>query len=156
MNKTCGVCEADKRADFLACSQAQMTGFSVDGTFGTCCVIQARHAVRIPKEYPLDTVAPIICAGTTCFRAVEETGVAECDILGKCDNVPKVRTWFVVTDWYKLLLDPQVASDHWHASTLKPMVVGYLQSPLEVRVRFYTRTIFGLISMWTTIHPKTL
>ncbi|RAK72658.1 thiamine diphosphate-binding protein [Aspergillus fijiensis CBS 313.89] len=81
VNKTCGVCEADKRADFLACSQAQMTGFSVDGTFGTCCVIQARHAVRIPKEYPLDTVAPIICAGTTCFRAVEETEVAECDIL---------------------------------------------------------------------------
>ncbi|PYI32097.1 hypothetical protein BP00DRAFT_369698 [Aspergillus indologenus CBS 114.80] len=81
VNKTCGVCEADKRADFLACPKAQMTGFSVDGTFGTCCVIQARHAVRIPKEYPLDTVAPIICAGTTCFRAVEETGVKEGDIL---------------------------------------------------------------------------
>ncbi|PYH44619.1 GroES-like protein [Aspergillus saccharolyticus JOP 1030-1] len=109
VNKTCGVCEADKRADYLACPRAQMTGYSVGGTFGTCCVIQARHVVRIPKEYPLDIVAPIICTGTTCFRAVHETGVKEGDI------------------------DTLAASDLWHVSMRGPMVVEFLQFPPERR-----------------------
>ncbi|RAL04490.1 uncharacterized protein BO80DRAFT_441954 [Aspergillus ibericus CBS 121593] len=74
INKTCGICDADKRSDFASCPHARMTGYSVDGTFDEYCTIQACHAVRIPKQFPLDTVAPIICAGTTCFRAVQESG----------------------------------------------------------------------------------
>ncbi|PYH93118.1 hypothetical protein BO71DRAFT_441948 [Aspergillus ellipticus CBS 707.79] len=74
INGTCGVCDADKRSEYLSCPHARITGYSVDGTFGDYCISQARHVVRIPKQYPLDTVAPIICAGTTCFRAVQESG----------------------------------------------------------------------------------
>ncbi|PWY85020.1 thiamine diphosphate-binding protein, partial [Aspergillus heteromorphus CBS 117.55] len=74
INATCGVCDADKKSDYLSCPHARITGYSVDGTFGDYCISQARHVVRIPKQYPMDTVAPIICAGTTCFRAVQESG----------------------------------------------------------------------------------
>ncbi|PYI00594.1 thiamine diphosphate-binding protein, partial [Aspergillus sclerotiicarbonarius CBS 121057] len=81
INKTCGICDADKRSDFASCPHARMTGYSVDGTFGEHCIIQACHAVRIPKQFPLDTVAPIICAGTTCFRAVQESGAEAGDIV---------------------------------------------------------------------------
>ncbi|GLA07606.1 pyruvate decarboxylase 3 [Aspergillus niger] len=51
-----------------------MTGYSVDGTFGEYCISQACHVVRLTKQFPLDIVAPIICVGTTCFRAVDESG----------------------------------------------------------------------------------
>ncbi|GJP94518.1 pyruvate decarboxylase [Aspergillus niger] len=52
---------------------ARMTGYSVDGTFEEYCISQACHVVRLPKQFPLDIVAPIICVGTTCFRAVLES-----------------------------------------------------------------------------------
>ncbi|GKZ36418.1 pyruvate decarboxylase 3 [Aspergillus brasiliensis] len=74
INRTCGVCDADKQSDFVSCPHARMTGYSVDGTFQEYCISQARHVVRLPKQFPLDVVAPLLCAGTTCFRAVQESG----------------------------------------------------------------------------------
>ncbi|PYH28446.1 pyruvate decarboxylase [Aspergillus neoniger CBS 115656] len=74
INRTCGVCDADKQSDFVSCPHARMTGYSVDGTFREYCISQACHVVRLPKQIPLDVVAPIICVGTTCFRTVQESG----------------------------------------------------------------------------------
>lgn len=36
-----------------------MTGYSVDGTFREYCISQACHVVRLPKQIPLDVVAPV-------------------------------------------------------------------------------------------------
>lgn len=36
-----------------------MTGYSVDGTFREYCISQACHVVRLPKQVPLDVVAPV-------------------------------------------------------------------------------------------------
>ncbi|RAH58791.1 pyruvate decarboxylase [Aspergillus piperis CBS 112811] len=74
INRTCGVCDADKQSDYVSCPHARMTGYSVDGTFREYCISQACHVVRLPKQISLDVVAPIICVGTTCFRAVQESG----------------------------------------------------------------------------------
>ena len=51
------------------CGKALLSGYTVDGTFQQYAIGKAEHVARIPKEVPLDAIAPILCAGiTVCTR----------------------------------------------------------------------------------------
>lgn len=56
------------------CAKALLSGYTVDGTFQQYCVAKAAHVARIPKELPLDAVAPVLCAGITVYKGLKESG----------------------------------------------------------------------------------
>ena len=56
------------------CSKALLSGYTVDGTFQQYCIAKAAHIARIPKDVPLDQVAPVLCAGITVYKGLKESG----------------------------------------------------------------------------------
>lgn len=62
------------QADEPLCPKALLSGYTVDGSFQQYCVAKAAHVARIPKELPLDGVAPVLCAGITVYKGLKESG----------------------------------------------------------------------------------
>ncbi|KAL5363331.1 hypothetical protein BJX96DRAFT_167388 [Aspergillus floccosus] len=82
INGACGTCEVcAKDGDILRCRKASYSGGTVDGTFQEYCICKARSAVRIPKEYDLELVAPVLCAGVTSYKAILECGAQAGDLV---------------------------------------------------------------------------
>jgi len=74
LHSSCLSCDFCQQADEPLCPKAQLSGYTVDGTFQQYCVASAAHVARIPKEIPLDGVAPILCAGITVYKGLKESG----------------------------------------------------------------------------------
>lgn len=55
------------------CPKAILSGYTVDGTFQQYCVAKAVHVAHIPPNVDLATVAPILCAGITVYKALKES-----------------------------------------------------------------------------------
>ena len=53
------------------CPKATLSGYTVDGTFQQYCVAKAAHVARIPKDVPLDAIAPVLCAGITVYKGLK-------------------------------------------------------------------------------------
>ncbi len=62
------------QGDEPLCPKALLSGYTVDGTFQQYAIGKAAHVARIPKEVPLDGVAPVLCAGITVFKGLKESG----------------------------------------------------------------------------------
>jgi len=67
---SCLDCENCRGGSEATCSQAQCSGYSVDGSFQQYAVSYARHVTPIPDGLPLEVAAPILCAGVTVYRAL--------------------------------------------------------------------------------------
>ncbi|KAJ3499236.1 hypothetical protein NLG97_g492 [Lecanicillium saksenae] len=67
------VVEQSAAGDEPLCSRALLSGYTVDGTFQQYATAKAAHVTRIPKECDLATVAPILCAGVTVYKALKES-----------------------------------------------------------------------------------
>jgi propanol-preferring alcohol dehydrogenase len=63
------------QADEPLCAKPQLSGYTVDGSFQQYCVAKAAHIARIPKDVPLDAIAPVLCAGITVYKGLKESGV---------------------------------------------------------------------------------
>ncbi|OJJ35953.1 hypothetical protein ASPWEDRAFT_183932 [Aspergillus wentii DTO 134E9] len=74
LNGSCLTCEFCRQSDEPLCPTALLSGYTVDGTFQQYCVAKAKHVSKLPKETPLDTVAPILCAGITVYKGLKESG----------------------------------------------------------------------------------
>lgn len=74
INGTCLACSFCQQSDEPLCSHASLSGYTVDGTFQQYCVAKAAHVARIPKEVPLDAIAPVLCAGITVYKGLKESG----------------------------------------------------------------------------------
>ena len=46
----------------------------MDGTFQQYAIGKAAHVAKIPKDIPLDGVAPVLCAGITVYKGLKESG----------------------------------------------------------------------------------
>jgi alcohol dehydrogenase, propanol-preferring len=75
LNGSCSNCEFCRQADDPLCAHAQLSGYTVDGTFQQYALAKASHASKIPKDVPLDAVAPVLCAGITVYKGLKESGV---------------------------------------------------------------------------------
>src|SRR5690606_31379624 len=58
LNGSCLVCEYCQQADEPLCPKASLSGYTVDGTFQQYCIAKATHVSHLPKDVPLDSVAP--------------------------------------------------------------------------------------------------
>ncbi|KAK1140253.1 alcohol dehydrogenase [Aspergillus melleus] len=74
LNGSCMACEFCKQSDEPLCPSASLSGYTVDGTFQQYAVAKAAHASHLPKNVPLDAVAPILCAGLTVYKGLKESG----------------------------------------------------------------------------------
>lgn len=74
LNGSCLACDFCQQADEPLCPKPDLSGYTVDGTFQQYCIGKAAHVARIPKELPLDAVAPVLCAGITVYKGLKESG----------------------------------------------------------------------------------
>jgi propanol-preferring alcohol dehydrogenase len=75
LNGSCSECEFCRQSHTPQCADAQLSGYTVDGTFQQYAVGKATHASKIPKDIPLAAAAPILCAGITVYKGLKESGV---------------------------------------------------------------------------------
>ncbi|KFY10556.1 hypothetical protein V492_04961 [Pseudogymnoascus sp. VKM F-4246] len=73
LNGSCLSCSFCQAADEPLCPKAILSGYTVDGTFQEYCVAKAAHVARIPPDVDLASVAPILCAGITVYKALKES-----------------------------------------------------------------------------------
>jgi propanol-preferring alcohol dehydrogenase len=67
-------CDFCQTGDEPLCTKALLSGYTVDGTFQQYCIAKAAHVARIPKDVPLDAIAPVLCAGITVYKGLKESG----------------------------------------------------------------------------------
>lgn len=74
LNGSCLSCPFCMASDEPLCPKPQLSGYTVDGTFQQYCIAKAAHVARIPKDLPLDAIAPVLCAGITVYKGLKESG----------------------------------------------------------------------------------
>lgn len=74
LNGSCLACDFCQTGDEPLCPKALLSGYTVDGTFQQYAIGKAAHVARIPKDIPLDAIAPVLCAGITVYKGLKESG----------------------------------------------------------------------------------
>lgn len=77
----CGVCDACRRGNFVACSDQPVTGSSVDGGYAEVAYARASGLVAVPDELTSAEAAPLLCAGFTVYNALLKAGVRAGDLV---------------------------------------------------------------------------
>jgi propanol-preferring alcohol dehydrogenase len=73
---TCGECRYCRSARENLCPRALFTGRDVDGGMAQFAVADERFCFEIPRGYPDDQAAPLLCAGLIGYRALRMCGDA--------------------------------------------------------------------------------
>jgi len=81
LGSSCLSCEACSRGNESICSDAKLSGYTVDGSFQQYAVSYAAHVTPIPDSIALDLAAPILCAGVTVFKAIKAANTEPGDII---------------------------------------------------------------------------
>lgn len=71
LNGSCLSCEYCQTTNEPNCAQADLSGYTHDGSFQQYATADAVQAARIPKGTDLAQVAPILCAGITVYKALK-------------------------------------------------------------------------------------
>jgi alcohol dehydrogenase, propanol-preferring len=74
---TCGECRYCRGGRENLCDRARFTGYDTDGGFAELAVADERYCFPIPKGYPDEQAAPLLCAGLIGYRALRLVGDAE-------------------------------------------------------------------------------
>ncbi|KAK3366355.1 chaperonin 10-like protein [Podospora didyma] len=74
LNSSCLNCSFCMQADESLCPYAELSGYTVDGSFQQYAVANAAHVARLPKDADLAAIAPILCAGLTVYKGLKESG----------------------------------------------------------------------------------
>lgn len=74
LNSSCMSCEVCELGHESNCSDADLSGYTHDGTFQQFATADAIQAAHIPKGTDLAQVAPILCAGVTVYKALKTSG----------------------------------------------------------------------------------
>ncbi|KAG2819069.1 Alcohol dehydrogenase 2 [Phytophthora cactorum] len=69
---SCLGCEDCRKGHESTCVDADLHGFTVDGSFQQWCVSFSEHVTPIPTDLPMHAAAPILCAGVTVYKALKE------------------------------------------------------------------------------------
>ncbi|MFC4021542.1 alcohol dehydrogenase [Micromonospora sp. GCM10011542] len=72
LNGHCGTCEQCRRGDFVNCADQPITGTTMDGGYAEVAYARASGLVRIPDGMSAVDAAPLLCAGLTVFKALQQ------------------------------------------------------------------------------------
>ncbi len=76
LHYTCGQCEYCLAGRETLCAKQQVTGCTVDGGFAEFIKARASHTAKLPDNLTFAEVAPLLCAGLTVHRALNDSGVS--------------------------------------------------------------------------------
>ncbi|KAJ7056784.1 mannitol-1-phosphate dehydrogenase MPDH1 [Mycena amicta] len=68
---SCLNCEQCRKGREQNCTQAKLSGYTVDGTFQQYVVSYVNHVTPIPDGFDSNAAASILCAGVTVYRAIK-------------------------------------------------------------------------------------
>lgn len=71
---SCGHCSYCLAGRENLCDSAVYTGYQVNGGFAEYCVANEEFCFAIPKDYPDEQAAPLLCAGLIGYRSLRMTG----------------------------------------------------------------------------------
>jgi D-arabinose 1-dehydrogenase-like Zn-dependent alcohol dehydrogenase len=77
----CFHCRACRRGDFWACENTLTTGLSTDGGYAEYMTARSEVLVAIPDELSSVEAAPLLCAGSTSFGALRNSGAQGGDLV---------------------------------------------------------------------------
>ncbi|KAL3234513.1 Alcohol dehydrogenase 1 [Nakaseomyces bracarensis] len=75
LNGSCMACEYCEQGNESNCAEADLSGYTRDGSFQQYATADAIQAAQIPKGTDLAEIAPILCAGVTVYKALKESNV---------------------------------------------------------------------------------
>ncbi|KAK6874171.1 Alcohol dehydrogenase 2 [Candida tropicalis] len=75
INGSCMNCEYCQQGAEPNCHQADMSGYTHDGSFQQYATADALQAAKFPEGSDLASIAPISCAGVTVYRALKTAGI---------------------------------------------------------------------------------
>ncbi|MEU4410630.1 alcohol dehydrogenase catalytic domain-containing protein [Streptosporangium sp. NPDC023963] len=68
----CGECDPCRRGDFVNCANQHQMGTTVDGGYAEVVFARGSGLVRIPEGMSSVEAAPLLCAGLTTFKALQQ------------------------------------------------------------------------------------
>lgn len=75
LNGSCMSCEYCELSNESNCPDADLSGYTHDGSFQQYATADAVQAAKIPKGVDLAEVAPILCAGITVYKALKSANL---------------------------------------------------------------------------------
>ena len=75
LHHTDGMCEFCRSGAENLCDHPTFTGYSVDGGYADYIVAPEDFTYAIPKEFPDEQAAPLLCAGIIGFRCLRLSGI---------------------------------------------------------------------------------
>ena len=82
LHRTCGVCEYCRTGKENLCDNATFTGYVVDGGYAQYTLAPEGFVYPLPRDFPDEQAAPLLCAGIIGFRALRLSGIAPGGRLG--------------------------------------------------------------------------
>lgn len=76
----CGFCLSGNEE---LCPNAQLGGYTVDGSFQQYAIANVSAANKIPKDVDLAAISPVMCAGLTVYKGLKVTGARPGQYVGK-------------------------------------------------------------------------
>ena len=76
LNGSCMSCEFCQQGAEPNCGEADLSGYTHDGSFEQYATADAVQAAKIPAGTDLANVAPILCAGVTVYKALKTADLA--------------------------------------------------------------------------------
>jgi propanol-preferring alcohol dehydrogenase len=74
---TCGECRYCRADAENLCDRARFTGYDLDGGYADLAVADERYCFAIPRAYPDEQAAPLLCAGLIGYRSLRLAGDGE-------------------------------------------------------------------------------
>lgn len=76
LNGSCMTCEECELGNESNCPQADLSGYTHDGSFQQYCTADAIQAAKIAPGTDLAEVAPVLCAGVTVYKALKTANLS--------------------------------------------------------------------------------
>ncbi|CCE65648.1 hypothetical protein TPHA_0M00730 [Tetrapisispora phaffii CBS 4417] len=90
LNGSCMSCEECELSNESNCPEADLSGYTHDGSFQQYATADAVQAAKIPAGADLKNIAPILCAGVTVYKAIKSANLKAGDwlaISGACGGL---------------------------------------------------------------------
>ncbi|CCC71840.1 hypothetical protein NCAS_0I01720 [Naumovozyma castellii] len=106
LNGSCMACEYCELGNESNCPNADLSGYTHDGSFQQYATADAVQAARIPAGTNLSEVAPILCAGMTVYKALKSANLRAGEwvaISGACGGLGSLCIQYANAMGYRVL-----------------------------------------------------
>lgn len=106
LNGSCMSCESCELGNESNCPEADLSGYTHDGSFQQYCTADAVQAAKIPQGTDLAEVAPILCAGITVYKALKSANLKAGQwvaVSGACGGLGSLAVQFARAMGYRVL-----------------------------------------------------